>query len=304
MYRYGRTEVLSLAAITLLGALACSRQKEDHGPPSPVQSHTDGGSSHDRPAAAEPPATGQTTLPAFSEWSREEAVAHLGDELTRLEAAVRLVRLSNVTPHWLADRPTGAAATRLSVLPVSEEYWAIGLAVLGRTGRLLDPVFIDGRGHVSATPASEEPGAWLLCVSDAPEYFPHVLIHRFGVWSVGARREALVVGRKLSGVHFDVRERDGLRRLVLVLAEPGADQRASGPGPREPVVVAEYRWDVVEQVFVGPAVDKLPDPPGGRFELDVDASVGLLPVGGGTPATAPGEPPAREGLEPTTRPQY
>lgn len=47
-----------------------------------------------------------------------------------------------------------------------------------------------------------------------------------------------------------------------------------------PVEVARYQWDLFESMFMGPAADKLPAPLKGRFELDLEASAWLQPVGG------------------------
>jgi hypothetical protein len=44
--------------------------------------------------------------------------------------------------------------------------------------------------------------------------------------------------------------------------------------------VARYTWDPYELTFMGPAADKLPDPPGSRFEIDLARSPVLIPVGG------------------------
>ena len=59
--------------------------------------------------------------------------------------------------------------------------------------------------------------------------------------------------------------------------------------------VARYQWDPYERVFMGPAADALPDPPGGSFQVDLTASVGLIPKGGKIPEPQP--------LEPTTQPE-
>jgi hypothetical protein len=305
--RYGRVATFSLAAIVLLSASACSRHGEDRREAPPVQPQPGAETRPDQPDAAELPAAAPAVRPESSEWSRDDALARLDDESARLSAAVRLARLSNVTPEWLADPLSEEEAARLSLLPLAEKRWALGLTVPGQAGRSLNPLLISGDGSVSPMRDPGEVGPWLLCVSDAPEYFPHVLIGRTRVLLAGEPLQTALVGRKLSGVRFDVHEREGLRRLVLVLTDP-LDEHAAAegavPGRPDARVVAEYRWDVVEQVFVGPASDKLPDPPGGRFELDVEASVGLLPVGGETPATAPAAPPERKRFDPTTRPQY
>ena len=47
--------------------------------------------------------------------------------------------------------------------------------------------------------------------------------------------------------------------------------------------VGRYNWDPYEIAFSGPQCDKLPDPPGGQYELDLEASLALIPVGGVIP---------------------
>ena len=74
--------------------------------------------------------------------------------------------------------------------------------------------------------------------------------------------------------------------------------RRAGLHPASPVAVAAvatYKWDPYELVFVGPAVDALPDPPGGRFHIDVAASRRLEPMGGELPESRPIQrPPASQ----------
>ncbi|MBI5864823.1 MAG: hypothetical protein HZB38_10000 [Planctomycetes bacterium] len=55
----------------------------------------------------------------------------------------------------------------------------------------------------------------------------------------------------------------------------------------EPTEAARFRWDPYESAFIGPAADKLPNPPGGRFEIDIPESKAFIPVGGDIPDAPP-----------------
>lgn len=93
-------------------------------------------------------------------------------------------------------------------------------------------------------------------------------------------------------------EGDAHQEKVAAGGSPPAERYRDETG----VEVARYRWDVYEMSFAGPAADKLPDPPGGRFEMDLAASEALLPVGGELPPamknTEPPIPASRPGRPP------
>ena len=77
----------------------------------------------------------------------------------------------------------------------------------------------------------------------------------------------------------------GIDEPVLTADDDGerveeSPPRASTASSAEPVEVAKYQWDAIESAFMGPICDRLPDPPGGTIELNLERSVALVPVGG------------------------
>lgn len=102
-----------------------------------------------------------------------------------------------------------------------------------------------------------------------------------------ANGEAVAEGDTAAAVADEESQQEG--EIIAQQGGPAADRDEAVIG--EPVEVAQYKWDAWELAFVGPLSDKLPDPPGGLFELDLEQSAALTPVGGVIPEPPPLEPP-------------
>lgn len=231
-----------------------------------------------------------TLLAAESaEWSREQACANLADAKLGLSAAVRLVRLAKVSPLCLPAELTDAWVRRLRLVRLGEERWALGLADTRDTRRLRAPVVIAADGNVALLADGAEEELLVLHLAADPAVFPHLALLPDRVVLL---REQVVDAITLAPeqrVRFELRRQQGYPYVGLILPQAG-----------QAVEVARYTWDPDELMFAGPAIDKLPDPPGGKFEVDLDASKGLVPVGGEVPE--PETQPARPRRPPPDEP--
>jgi hypothetical protein len=184
-------------------------------------------------------------------------------------------------------------ARRLRVVPLSDELWALGRSTAKAT-RLAVPVLIDAEGGICWPQSAEDDTNTALCCAANPTAFPHLLFAPGRVLLVGDEIRAALVAKSPPGLRFDLRSENGRLRVVLLWrGTPGAkadSQPAAAEG--EPAEVARYWWDPFEMAFVGPLADRLPDPPGGLFELDLAASEALVPVGGELPEPTPDSQPA------------
>jgi hypothetical protein len=249
------------------------------------------------PPPSPPASQPSPLLPEFEAWSREEALARLTDEAASLSAAVRLVGLAEADPLCVPDPLSAEVARRLRVVVLSETLWALGLGTSDQ-GQLRSPVLIDAAGAVMLPVDGVEEEVALLWVAEDAELFPHVLTALERVWIVGEELHPALVAMSPMGLKFEVREEDDVPYVALLwrhrpeVADEG-DQTTGG----EPAEVARYTYDPYEFAFMGPLADKLPDPPGGLFELDLEQSEGLIPVGGEIPEPPPIEIPKFEPRE-------
>jgi len=228
-------------------------------------------------------------LPESETWSREEALAQLTDDTTRLSAAVRLIRLAEALPLCVPDPLPVKIARRLRVMALSESRWALGL-VTSKEQRLASPVLIDLTGEVTSPVEGIEEEVALLCCAEDAEIFPHLLFLPGEVFILGDELQPALVAKSPPGLRFDLLfENDYSYVALLWRTPPTATDTARESTPGEPVELARYKWDPWELAFSGPLCDKLPDPPGGLFELDLELSEALIPVGGVLP-----EPPEIE----------
>lgn len=294
-----------------------------------------------RSQPAQPPAELDPILPESREWSREVALQKLGEVGACVSAAVRLVRLSDTAVHCVPDPLPPRLAARLAVEKVGETTWVIGIRDRQHQNLLRSPALIDEEGEVHLLAEGAEEEVSTLHLSVEPLRFPHLLLTPERVVVVNDNPQvALKLSRQPSGLRFEVREINNVNYVLLMISNEAVASRPVGPdaggameespadhagapdapapgaaagAPGEPagpkrfrdatgLEVARYRWDVYENSFAGPAADKLPDPPGGRFEMDLEASEALLPVGGELPppmknteppipASQPGRPP-------------
>lgn len=239
---------------------------------------------------AKPPATQPTptagagaVLAAESlQWTQSEACARLSDPRLAVSAAVRLVRLSPVTPLCVPAELANPAAARLRVLPLDNRRWVLGLADPRAARRLRAPVVISAEGEVELAAEGVEEEVLVLHAAEDPDVFPHLAVYPDRVLTLDEPPATALALEPEQAARFELREREGFPYIALLPA--AGDEEA-----------AEYRWNPYEFVFEGPAVDVLPDPPGGRFHLDLKASELLVPMGGELPEPKPlPEPPPGE----------
>jgi hypothetical protein len=241
------------------------------------------GDNPDEPGTSEPNAAAQPAeqgpeqsviLPESHEWSREEALAKLSDEAAGVSAAVRLVRLAEVEPLCVPDPLPPRIAERLCLAPLSDSQWALGWSVGDDERRLQSVALIGVDGSVQLPVGGVEEEVSVLHVSDDADVFPHLLFTPLRVMTVGDGVEPAITAKSLGGSRFALRRERGIPYVALVWRGLPEAKIA------EPIEVARYTWDPYELTFMGPAADKLPDPPGGRFEMDLKQSHALVPVGG------------------------
>ncbi len=255
---------------------------------------------------AQPAPQGKPALtliaPPSVQWSREEACAKLPDPELGLSAAVRLVRLARVLPLCVPGELTDAWVRRLRLVSLSEETWALALADARNARRLHAPVVIAADGKVTLLADGADEEMLVLYLSADADVFPHLALLPDRV--VLFREQAIdaITLAPDQRVRFELRRQGEYPYVGLVLPQAGPQPNPqAGPSAGAPVEVARYSWDPFERAFAGPAADRLPDPPGGRFEVDLDASPGLVPMGGEIPETAPSKPlpprPPRTGEE-------
>jgi hypothetical protein len=136
-------------------------------------------------------------------------------------------------------------------------------------------IAMDGEVTLPATGFEEEVA--VLHVSDDSDVFPHLIVTPTRVLWVADDVTSALVGKRLPHVAFSWVPNDGFPYIAMRLS--GAVGESSE--------LARYAWDPYEFAFMGPLADKLPDPPAGRFELDLEASKALVPVGGEIPEPEP-----------------
>lgn len=234
-------------------------------------------------------------MPAASRaWTREQAAKKLSDPNEAVPAAVRLVRLSDVRALCVASELTPELAAHLQVLPLRGKQFALGFK-LGSSGRrLVAPVLLDDAGGVSAPVPWERQEQAVLVVSEDAEVFPNVIVLPREVYLIRNEPLRAIAAKSIGKGHFELlNERRGTS-VAIVLEIPSV---TPGDHPRRKIA-ARYRWDLAEQMFVGPGADNYPDPPGGGFEMDLETSGALLAVGGIIhepellePESQPDEPP-------------
>jgi hypothetical protein len=237
--------------------------------------------------ASRPPASQPATRPAppkliaaeSEHWSREQAGAHLGDPKLGISAAVRLVRLADVSALCVPTELSDAHVARLRLVGLGTQRWALGLADAKDPHRLRAPVLVSADGEVTLIGDGVEEELAVLHVSKDADVFPHLVVLPQRVILVNDDLVTAIVLKTCENVCFDLRQERGFSYVALVLT-----------GAAKAVEVARYRWDPYELTFLGPAVDKLPDPPGGKFQIDLEASRRLEPVGGEIPPPPTSEP--------------
>lgn len=257
MFRNCRTQLLVMAGAAIAAWPGC-----------------DAGSQPTTQSAA--PLAPRLTAPESESWSREQASAHLADRKLGISAAVRLVRLAEVSPLCVPDVLTDTHWARLRLVALGPERWALGLADRQDERRLRAPVVIEATGEVSLVAEGIEEELAVLHVSKDPDVFPHVVTLPQRVLLINDAVVPAIALETRDGLAFDLRQERGFNYVALLLVGTGAARE-----------VARYRWDPYELTFMGPASDALPDPPGGKFRIDLQASRRLEPVGGEIKEPAP-----------------
>ncbi len=241
--------------------------------------------------AATRPARPVLTLIATEslQWSRSDACAKLGDEKLGVSAAVRLVRLVRASPLCVPEDLTDDLVRRLRLVALSPERWALGLAAGGDERRLRAPVLISADGEVTPLAEDVEEEVLVLHVAADADVFPHLAMLPDRVLVIDDEVSTAIALEPEQPARFELREQRGIPYVALVLLPPNSRDE-----------VTRFAWEPYERVFMGPAADKLPDPPGGEFRVNLQASQRLVPMGGELPETRPvPEPPP----DPPERPQ-
>jgi hypothetical protein len=256
--------VFALSAAALVAA-GCDRGTKPPGPST-------------APAASPSP---KLTLiaPESARWDRAAALQHLDEAKLAVSAAVRLVRLSDAAPLSVPTELTDATAARLRLRKLSANFWALGLGEVRDDRKLQAPVLIGLDGGVQTIAEGTDEEAAILYISSDTRVVPHILVTPARVLVLDEALQPALTLASPPEIGFQGRQREGYRYVGLMLrSETGW------------VEVARYTWDPYELVFEGPAADKLPDPPGGRFALDMDKSPLLIPKGGEIPEPRPRPP--------------
>ena len=227
--------------------------------------------------------------PESHAWSQDEATAHLGDDKLGLSAAVRLVQLSEQQPLCVPESPTDALLGRLRLVHLNRHYWALGLADRTVTDCLRAPVLITAAGDVEVLADDVEEEMLVLHVSDDPDVFPHLVILPQTVLLVEAEITSAVALQPNDNVRFELRTQAGYPYIALLLLHGEPDSEA-----------ARYLWEPYELVLTGPACDSLPEPPGGKLNVDMASSLRFEPVGGELPEPIPIPEPAPTSPVPST----
>jgi hypothetical protein len=220
----------------------------------------------------------QLTLiePESLSWTQAEAAEKLDDAELGVSAAVRLVRLSDTSPLCVPQELSDESVRRLRLRRLVERRWVLGLRDPTGDDALRAPVLISADGEVLPIADGVEEELLVLHISRDADVFPHAAILPDRVMIVGEQTRLALLLEPEQRVRFELREHEGFSYVGLISRE--------SPDSEE---VAYYRWDPFEAVFVGPASDKLPEPRGGKFKLDLDASKLLVPMGGEIPEPEP-----------------
>lgn len=215
-------------------------------------------------AAAPPP----PLLAESRKWSREQAAEQLSDAAAAISAAVRLIELAEPESRYAQGEWPVERVNRLRLLPIGDSEYVFGVADESNAKLLAQAMRIAVDGSVKAIAVEEMPDARVY-VSPDRDLFPALLIGKRQVRMLSdIESEALTI-ESPDNLRFDLHEKDEIASVLLMLDGAGGAVEA-----------ARYRWDPYELTFIGPACDKLPDPPGGKFQLDLKRCAALTPMGG------------------------
>lgn len=215
-------------------------------------------------------------MPADSRnWSQAEALAKMNDPATAVAAAVRLVRLSEVRGLCVPRNLPSELAAHLQVIRRAAD-WVLGFQQDEAGRRLVAPLVIKPDGSVVAPVDWENQELAIFIQSADPNDFPDLILMPRQVLLLREAAETALVAKSLGKGRLEViADRRG-PAVAIVIPVPGA--KPDDPPRRK--IAARYPWDPAEKLFVGPGANDYPDPPGGGFSLDIEASGALLAMGG------------------------
>lgn len=264
-----KTRAPTVRALTggLIAALLCSATGCNQNPPTTTAPSA--------PSTTTKPAL--TVLPeGYAGWTHDEAAEKLADATSAKGAALRLLSLAGATPMCVPATLTDLTLTRLRVVYLGDRY-AVGVMDLADDARLHAPVFISKGGLVTQPISGLEEELATLHISKDPELFPHLITTPRRVILLDDVSKDAIIVRYPSAVAFRLGKRGEFSYVSLVYL--------GGESPRSEI--GRYQWDAFSLMFQGPGCDKLPEPPGGLYELDIKASHRLNPVGGTFPDAKP-----------------
>jgi hypothetical protein len=218
-----------------------------------------------------------TVLPSeYTNWTVDKAAAKLADAATAKAAALRLIAIDGTSPACVPATLTDLTLTRFRVEFLGDRY-AVGIMDLADDARIHAPLFISKGGLISRPVTDLEEELSILHISKDADLFPHVITTPRRVLLLDNLTVDAIVVKHPSAVLFRLGKRGEFSYISLVYAGDEG-QRAE---------VGRYQWDAFSLMFQGPGCDKLPQPPGGLYELDIKRSHRLNPVGGTFPEAKP-----------------
>lgn len=210
--------------------------------------------------------------PGSETWIESVALEHLGNPDLAVSAAVRLVRLAEQSPACIPESLTDDIIRKLRVMRLNDTYWAVGLADEDDQQQLRAPALITTDGEIERLANGVEEEVLVLHASDDADVFPHLAIQPDSVDMITDKVLTAIVLVEGQPVRFTLGRAGGFPYVSLVLTAEG-----------DAAEVARYVWEPYELSFVGPAIQPLPNPPGGKAEIDLEASKRLEPMGGEIP---------------------
>jgi hypothetical protein len=247
------------------------------------------GCEHAAPPTTQPagaPARPRLSLlaPGHAAWSLPEAAIRLAVPDLRVSAAVRIVRASGAQPACVPAELTDRLVERLRVKSLGDAGWALGIRDPREERVLHAPVLLGRAGQVFLFADGVAEELTRLYQSPDADLFPHLVIAPAHVTVVDDPPRLALVRARPDEVVFGLRRERGYPYVAALFAQSA-----------KWVEIARYAWEPYELAFAGPVAEHLPEPPGGLFELNLEQSELLIPVGGVLPdqAPLPNAPPPR-----------
>ena len=138
-------------------------------------------------------------------WSRDEACGKLADDKLGLSAAIRLVRLADISALCVPETLTDEYARRLRLVALGPQRWALGLADKKDQRRLRAAVLIHADGDVQPLAEGVDEELLVLHISADADVFPHLAILLDRVLIVGDETVTAIVLAPNQNVRFELR---------------------------------------------------------------------------------------------------